>query len=122
LIDLTQLDRTVNVFSDVELVCNHLADKRFQIVENQSEADIIFTRKHFKNFRHLCENTRQLINQYPFENVINIKDLLAVICRRTSPAIDSQTLQSYPLWLPTTFNLTYELQKFVSYYQQREKK
>ncbi len=72
--------------------------------------------------RNLCENTRQLINQYPFENVINIKDLLAVICRRTSLPIDNETLQSYPLWLPTTFNLTYELSKFVSYFQQREKK
>jgi hypothetical protein len=54
--------------------------------------------------------------------VINIKDLLAVICRRTSLPIDNETLQSYPLWLPTTFNLTYELPKFISYYQQREKK
>jgi hypothetical protein len=54
--------------------------------------------------------------------VINIKDLLAIICRRTSLPIDNETLQSYPLWLPTTFNLTYELPKFISYFQQREKK
>ncbi len=54
--------------------------------------------------------------------MINIKDLLAVICRRTSPPIDNETLQSYPLWLPTTFNLTYELPNFVSYFQHREKK
>ncbi|CAF1350503.1 unnamed protein product [Adineta steineri] len=122
IIDLTKVNRIINVFTDVELIRNHLLDKRFQIVENQSDADIIFTRKHFKDFKKLCEDTQQLINQFPFENVINIKDLLAVMCRRTSPAINHQTLQSYPLWLPTTFNLTYELPKFISYYQNREKK
>ena len=73
-------------------------------------------------YRNLCENTQQFINQYPFENVINIKDLLAVICRRTSSPIDNETLQSYPLWLPTTYNLTYELSKFISYFQHRELK
>lgn len=76
----------------------------------------------FDSSRNLCENTQQLINQFPFENVINIKDLLAVICRRTSPSIDNETLQSFPPWLPTTFNLTYELPKLISYFQQREKK
>ena len=72
--------------------------------------------------RSLCEDTEQLINQYPFENVINIKDLFVVICRRTSLSIDNKTLQSYPLWLPTTFNLTYELPNFISYFQHRTKK
>ncbi|CAF1222382.1 unnamed protein product [Rotaria sordida] len=121
-IDLTKLNRTINVYTDIELVRNHLIDKRFQLVEDLSQADIIFTRKHFKDFKNLCENTQQFINQYPFENVINIKDLLAVICRRTSLPIDNETLQSYPLWLPTTFNLTYELPKFISYFQHREQK
>jgi hypothetical protein len=51
MIDLIQLNRIINVFADVELVRNHLMDKRFQIVENQSDADIIFTRKHFKDFK-----------------------------------------------------------------------
>jgi hypothetical protein len=49
--DLTTLNRTINVFTDVELIRNHLMDKRFQIVDNQSDADIIFTRKHFKDFK-----------------------------------------------------------------------
>ncbi|CAF1229561.1 unnamed protein product [Adineta ricciae] len=119
-IDLTKLNRTIKVFTDVELIHNHLLDNRFQIVDNQSDADIVFSRKHFKDFKKLCEETQQFINQYPFENVINIKDLLAVICRRTSPLINHETLQSYPLWLPTTYNLTYELPKFISYFQHRE--
>ncbi|CAF3022304.1 unnamed protein product [Rotaria socialis] len=122
MVDLTKLNRTINVLTDVELVRDNLADKRFQLVEDLSHADIIFTRKHFKDFKNLCENTQQFINQYPFENIINIKDLLAIICRRTSSSIDKETLQSYPLWLPTTFNLTYELPKLISYFQHREKK
>jgi hypothetical protein len=51
MIDLPALNRTINVFTDVELIRNHLMDKRFRIVENQSDADIIFTRKHFKDFK-----------------------------------------------------------------------
>lgn len=51
MIDLTKLNRTINVYADVELIRNHLLDKHFQIVENQSDADIIFTRKHFKDFK-----------------------------------------------------------------------
>jgi beta-xylosidase len=51
MVDLTKLNRAINVFSDVELVRNHLIDKRFQLVENQYDADIIFTRKHFKDFK-----------------------------------------------------------------------
>lgn len=53
-----------------------------------------------------------MINQFPFENVITVKDLLAITCRRSD--------DSYK-WLPITYNLNYELPKFVSYYQQRDK-
>lgn len=52
-----------------------------------------------------------LINQFPFENVVNVKDLLAVVCRRVP---DSSK------WLPITYNLTYEIVKFIKYFKQRE--
>ena len=52
-----------------------------------------------------------LINQFPFENVVTVKDLLAVVCRR----IDDSSK-----WLPITFNLNYELTKFIAYFKQRE--
>lgn len=52
-----------------------------------------------------------LINQFPFENVVTVKDLLAIVCRRVS---DSSN------WLPITYNLSYELTKFIQYYKQRE--
>ena len=50
-INLNNLQRSIQVYSDVELVRNHLHDKRFQIVENQDDADIIFIKKHFKDFK-----------------------------------------------------------------------
>lgn len=55
--------------------------------------------------------------------VITTKDLLAIVCRRTtSKYCDHETLQTYPKWLPTTFNLKTELPEFVSFYQAREEK
>ena len=50
-IDLAQLNRPIQVCTDVELVRDHLIDERFRIVDNQPDADIIFTRKHFKDFK-----------------------------------------------------------------------
>ena len=52
-----------------------------------------------------------MINQFPFENIVTVKDLLAIVCKRVKDA---------EKWLPVTYNLMYELPKFVSYYQQRE--
>lgn len=52
-----------------------------------------------------------MVNQFPYENVITVKDLLAVVCRRVD---DSSK------WLPETYNLIQELPKFVAYYKHRE--
>lgn len=57
------------------------------------------------------KNPNCLINQFPFENVITVKDLLAIVCRRVD---DSSK------WLPITYNLAYELPKFIGYFKQRE--
>ena len=68
----------------------------------------------------------KFINQFPFENVITIKDLLSVVCqykyRVEGRTCDVNTLETYPSWLPTTFNLNTELIKFISYFQHREDK
>jgi tubulin--tyrosine ligase-like protein 12 len=62
--------------------------------------------------RYLAEKKPQaFVNQFPFENVITVKDLLAIVCRRVSSSMK---------WLPITYNLKYELAKFVSYFQERE--
>jgi hypothetical protein len=54
-----------------------------------------------------------MINQFPFENVVTVKDLLSIVCKRIP---DSSK------WLPLTYNLNYELPNFVSYFQKQEKK
>ena len=69
------------------------------------------------------------VNQFPFENVLTIKDLLCVVCRRRQQSGEenehdcSEGVEEdpHPKWLPITFNLQTELPKFVSYYQRREK-
>jgi len=73
--------------------------------------------------RKLSEETPgQLINQFPFEMVLTVKSVLPVVCRRgVFPIIDPVTLDSYPRWLPATFNLRTELTQFVSYFQHRQK-
>lgn len=53
-----------------------------------------------------------LVNQFPFENVVTVKDLLAIVSRRVK---ESQS------WLPITYNLSYEMPKFIEYYRQRDK-
>ena len=52
------------------------------------------------------------MNQFPFEHVITIKDLLAIVSRR---------VQDSRKWLPITYNLSYELPKFIEYFRQRER-
>lgn len=52
-----------------------------------------------------------MINQFPFENVVTVKDLLAVVSRRVAESSS---------WLPTTYNLSYELGKFIKYFKERD--
>lgn len=41
----------INVYTDLEAVAEHLTDSKFHIVEDINQADIIFIRKHFKDFK-----------------------------------------------------------------------
>lgn len=109
------------VFAEYDLVHQYLTEKSFEIVENEEEADILWYTTHFKNFEELCETPSKFINQFPFEYVLTIKDLLSIVCRRKSSKNCDVSVCS-PTWLPTTYNLKTELPKFVSYYQHREKK
>lgn len=56
-----------------------------------------------------------LLNQFPCENLLTVKDCLASIARRAGGP-------EGPPWLPRTFNLRTELPQFVSYFQQRERR
>ena len=101
-------DSPVRVFSEYEFIGANLTDPRFTMTDNMADADILWLRTHFKQFRELSEETpEKRINQFPFENVITIKDMLCAVARRRAAR-----------YLPVTFNLVTELPQFVSYYQQ----
>lgn len=116
--------RPLRVFTTYSMVQQYLNDPLFQVVEREEDADILWLTSHFKTYKEFSEYApNKFINQFPFENVITIKDLLSIVCRRTaSKYCDDETLQTYPKWLPTTYNLKTELCQFISYYQARSEK
>uniref|UniRef100_A0A915KLW4 Uncharacterized protein n=1 Tax=Romanomermis culicivorax TaxID=13658 RepID=A0A915KLW4_ROMCU len=70
----------------------------------------------------VTEKPNVLINQFPCESVLTVKDLLAAcvhLAFRDKP-MNEDTLKFEPPWFCTTFNLKTELPQFVSYFQRRE--
>jgi len=125
-------DRKIKVYAEYKVIVENLKHPRFEIVHHPADADILWLMEHFKDFKGLSESKEPLyVNQFPFEAVLTIKDLLCVVCRRPiddgdKPNKDSSSSSGdlerpAPKWLPITFNLQTELPKFVSYFQQREK-
>ncbi|EDS29104.1 SET and TTL domain-containing protein .9 [Culex quinquefasciatus] len=116
----------LKVYSEYEFVNRYLNDPAFEIVDNAEEADILWLTTHFKQYREFSQTTpNKYVNQFPFENVITIKDLLSVVCRRMATkksADDEGSLEANPKWLPVTYNLKTELVEFVSYFQNRAQK
>lgn len=120
-----QRDRSakLKVFSQYIYVNEYLNDPAFEIVSNEEEADILWYTSHFKDYKELSARSPHVfVNQFPFENVLTIKDLLSIVCRRKAgeKSYDPDTLETYPEWLPTTYNLSMELVQFVAYFERRE--
>ncbi|KAM7298119.1 hypothetical protein ISCGN_018745 [Ixodes scapularis] len=117
-------DRKLKVFSEYRYVNEHLTHPSFELTDDEREADILWYNYHFKNYGELSrEGGWKRVNQFPFEHVLTVKDLLALVCRRDAqggPTVDPATLATLPAWLPTTYNLKTELPQFVSYFQQRQ--
>lgn len=116
-------NRPLRVYATYRYVNEYLTDAAFELVDNEGDADILWLTGHFKKFSELSESApNKFVNQFPFENCITIKDLLSIVCRRMGHQHSCpKSLQTYPLWLPTTYNLKTELIEFVAYYQQRER-
>ncbi|KAL1427950.1 hypothetical protein MTO96_017069 [Rhipicephalus appendiculatus] len=120
-------DRKLRVYSDYGQVRQCLTHPSFELVDEEKDADVLWLNYHFKQYRELsCESPSKRVNQFPFEHVLTVKDLLALVCRRCccgqERLVDADSLSSRPPWLPTTYNLQTELPHFVSYYQQRQKR
>ncbi|KAK3588486.1 hypothetical protein CHS0354_012895 [Potamilus streckersoni] len=117
-------DRNVKVYTDNQMFAKHLTDPRFELVSTEEEADILWLLTHLKDYRSLSEeNPGKLVNQFPCECVVTVKDILAAVSRRAgSGKVDPDSMETEPKWLATTYNLQTELPKFVSYFQHRKKK
>ncbi|XP_059833938.1 tubulin--tyrosine ligase-like protein 12 [Hypanus sabinus] len=109
-----QKDKTFKVYTDFKQVLNFLNAPRFVFTEDEEEADILYLYDHFKDYRTLSEKRPHvMVNQFPCESLLTVKDCLAAVARRTGGV-------NGPKWLPLTYNLCTELPQFVSCYQQRQ--
>ncbi|XP_065347184.1 tubulin--tyrosine ligase-like protein 12 [Cloeon dipterum] len=120
-VDLDKIARPIRVYSEYSEVNKALSHPDFIIVNTPEEADLLWLTHHYKDFKSLGPN--RFVNQFPYESVITVKDLLCVVCRRKADPgkeCNSQTLEMQPAWLPTTYNLKTELPLFVSYFEHRE--
>lgn len=114
-------DKIYRVYTDVVQVTDFLTHPRFVLVDNRDDADILWLREHFKDFRSLQENGK-FINQFPNESCLTCKDLLAAVCQNATPrdSSDEDLHRRGPEWLPVTFNLNFELPLFVDHYLKRK--
>jgi tubulin--tyrosine ligase-like protein 12 len=69
------------VYTDHDLVKRYLTDQHYQLIDQADQADILFIKQPIRDFRHeTLHNT--FINQFPFENIVTNKGLLAFVARR----------------------------------------
>lgn len=61
------------------------------------------------------ERPHVMLNQFPCENLLTVKDCMAAVARRVRGGPS-------PDWLPETFNLQTELPQFIRNYQQRQQR
>ncbi|KAE8281564.1 Tubulin--tyrosine ligase-like protein 12 [Larimichthys crocea] len=85
-------DKILKVYSQMSQVTNNLTHPRFQMTEEEEEADIIWNYNHIKDYRKLSE-------ERPHTE------------RRPAPD-----------WLPETFNLQTELPQFIKHYHLRHQR
>ncbi|XP_044041816.1 tubulin--tyrosine ligase-like protein 12 isoform X1 [Siniperca chuatsi] len=109
-------DKILKVYSEMSQVTNNLTHPRFQMTEEEDEADIIWSYNHIKDYRKLSEERPHvMLNQFPCESIVTVKDCLAAMARRVKGG-------PTPDWLPETFNLQTELPQFIKHYQLRQQR
>nr|CDS34203.2 tubulin tyrosine ligase protein 12 [Hymenolepis microstoma] len=130
------------VYTDMDLVAGTLTSSNYKLTDNRDEADIIWTRKHIRDYEHLSRTRANVyVNQFPNESVVTVKDLLAAVAATEAAIEISGPGDAYDIqpedeseeeverssskraliasWYPITFNLYYELAQFVAFFQRR---
>ncbi|XP_050295161.1 tubulin--tyrosine ligase-like protein 12 [Anthonomus grandis grandis] len=102
-------------YAQYSLVRKYLTDPRFELTDSEEEADILWYIEHFRDFKTLSQTPGKFTNQFPYEYVITVKDLLCMTCRRYKNNMET------PKWFPVTYNLVNEVGNFVSYFKKCEK-
>ncbi|XP_048829046.1 tubulin--tyrosine ligase-like protein 12 isoform X1 [Brienomyrus brachyistius] len=109
-------EKVFKVYTEMKQVQENLRHPRFQLTDSMEEADILWLFSHIRDYRKLSEDRPHiLLNQFPCETIVTVKDCLAAIARRVR---DGQGAK----WLPKTFNLQTELPQFISHYQQNQER
>ncbi|CAH1183005.1 unnamed protein product [Ceutorhynchus assimilis] len=98
-------------YAQYSLVKKYLTDPTFEITDEEDEADILWYSEHFRDFKKLSESSTKFINQFPYEYVLTVKDLLCMTCRRYKNNTEN------PVWFPITYNLVEEIGNFVKYFK-----
>lgn len=83
----------------------------------------------FSNHRKLLSEGRQYVLEHPNKSAVVCKDLLSETCMRYSVEkyMGREMPQHIkerrgPIWLPTTYNLNFEMAKFIKHFKEREAK
>jgi tubulin--tyrosine ligase-like protein 12 len=114
--NIDAVPRPIKVYSEYSEVSKSLKHPDFTLVSTPEEADILWLTEHHRDFASLGCN--RFVNQFPYESVLTVKDLLCVVCRRSTRRSEGG-LDGGPAWLPTTYNLKTELPQFVSCFERR---
>lgn len=75
------LKRVWKVYTDHDLVTEYLTDEHYQLVDHPDQANILFVMKQLQDFRRETLQEK-FINQFPYENIVTNKELLALVARR----------------------------------------
>ncbi|XP_065069444.1 tubulin--tyrosine ligase-like protein 12 [Rhopilema esculentum] len=123
--DVSTSNETLKVYTECKEVEKFLSHSRFVLHDDIETADILWLYDHFKDFKSLAETPGKIVNQFPSENILTNKDLLAEVAMRSvkldgRKATDDEICHRGPMWLPTTFNLSTELPKFIKHFKERE--
>ncbi|GMF46794.1 unnamed protein product [Phytophthora fragariaefolia] len=71
----------------LQLVHDNLTHPRFALVDNEEEAQVVWSTRHLKDFPKYANNENvQIINQFPNEKVLTCKDLLYEMCKLLFPS------------------------------------
>ncbi|RLN48822.1 hypothetical protein BBJ29_003845 [Phytophthora kernoviae] len=104
----------LRVCSDLQLVHDNLTHPKFALVDNEDEAQVVWSTRHLKDFAKYANNENvQIMNQFPNEKVLTCKDLLYEMCKLQNGGVQ-------PEWLAETYNMASEFPELISQFIQRD--